>query len=612
MFQVDSGASVAASCTGSSSPLTCMASYATGSLAVGTHTITAIMAADANYSAASGMGTLTVNSAAAVLQTPSPGLSTILGTSNVQFSWSTGTGVTGYSFTLGTSGAGSTNLYSSGTTTKTTVTVPTIPASGVTVFATLGSLIGSTWQYANYVYTETGNSTPATLLPATGATLSANQSFSWSNGSGAAGYQLLVGSTGAGSSNLYYSGNTLKTSATVSIPANGAPVYATLLQEINGVWQSSAYTYTASGTLVLASLSPSSGGLSASQSFTWTGGNASTSYRLLLGTFGPGSSDIYSSGITAATGTPSPVSIPSNGVTVFATLYQNIGGVWQSTPYTLTEPGTLTPATLLPAGGATLSASQSFSWAGGTATNSYQLLVGTEGAGSGNLYYSGITTATSSPAISIPANGAPVYATLLQHFNGAWQSSAYTYTAPGTLLPATLTPASGATLAASQSFSWAGSNAATAYQLIVGTHGAGSSDLYSSGITTATSSPLIAIPSNGVNVYATLSQEISGVWQSANYVYTEPGTLTQATVVPASGALAASQTFNWNNGNAATYYQFLVGTNGPGTANLYYSGTTTSTTATVAIPANGKTVYVTLLQRVNGAWVSTPYTFTEP
>ena len=48
-FQVDSGATVTASCTGSSSPLTCTASYATSGLSVGTHTITAVSASDTNY-----------------------------------------------------------------------------------------------------------------------------------------------------------------------------------------------------------------------------------------------------------------------------------------------------------------------------------------------------------------------------------------------------------------------------------------------------------------------------------------------------------------------------------------------------------------------------------
>jgi hypothetical protein len=61
-FTVDGGPAVTASCTGTS-PRTCMASYPTGTLAVGTHTITATEAADTNYAIVSGTGTLTVTAA---------------------------------------------------------------------------------------------------------------------------------------------------------------------------------------------------------------------------------------------------------------------------------------------------------------------------------------------------------------------------------------------------------------------------------------------------------------------------------------------------------------------------------------------------------------------
>jgi sugar lactone lactonase YvrE len=62
-LKVDSGAPVAAACTGSSSPLLCSASYTTGTLSAGSHTITASLAADATFAAASNTGALTVNQA---------------------------------------------------------------------------------------------------------------------------------------------------------------------------------------------------------------------------------------------------------------------------------------------------------------------------------------------------------------------------------------------------------------------------------------------------------------------------------------------------------------------------------------------------------------------
>jgi len=59
-FQVDSGSVVVASCTGSSSPLTCSASYPSSTLTLGSHTITATSLADTNYASASGSNTLSV------------------------------------------------------------------------------------------------------------------------------------------------------------------------------------------------------------------------------------------------------------------------------------------------------------------------------------------------------------------------------------------------------------------------------------------------------------------------------------------------------------------------------------------------------------------------
>jgi hypothetical protein len=60
-FKVDSGSSVTAVCSGSSSPVTCtLTGYNTSALAVGSHTLTATTIADTNYAVATGSNTLTV------------------------------------------------------------------------------------------------------------------------------------------------------------------------------------------------------------------------------------------------------------------------------------------------------------------------------------------------------------------------------------------------------------------------------------------------------------------------------------------------------------------------------------------------------------------------
>ncbi len=265
-----------------------------------------------------------------------------------------------------------------------------------------------------------------------------------------------------------------------------------------------------------------------------------------------------------------------------------------------------TPATLTPSSG-TLSTSQTFTWSNGVGVTEYSLFVGTTGFGSTNLLNSNETTATS-VKISIPPNGATVYAKFCQLINGAWQYSYYQFTEPS-LSPATLSPSSG-TLSTSQQFTWSNGVGPTAYQLLVGTTGVGSSNVYSSGSTTATSAT-VSIQPDDATVYVRLMQLINNAWQSTDYSFTEPSA-SPAALSPSSGTVSTSQLFTWNNGAGPTSYQLLVGTTGVGSSNLFNSGSTTGTSATVSIPSDGVTIFVRLMQLINNAWQSTNYTFTEP
>ena len=84
--------------------------------------------------------------------------------------------------------------------------------------------------------------------PAPGSTpTGASVTFNWAGGAGPIAYQFLVGTHGVGSGNLLNTYQTHATSATVTVSANGETVDVRLNQEINGVWTSTDYTYTASG-----------------------------------------------------------------------------------------------------------------------------------------------------------------------------------------------------------------------------------------------------------------------------------------------------------------------------------------------------------------------------
>ncbi|MFZ0304348.1 MAG: choice-of-anchor D domain-containing protein [Terracidiphilus sp.] len=161
---------------------------------------------------------------------------------------------------LGTSGVGSNNLYGSGVTKATSVTVA-LPANGVTVFARLYQEIDGVWQYTDSTYKESGTPVLATMIPAAPAVLSTTQTFTWSNGAGPSDYWFLLGTTGVDSSNLYASGITTATSATVTLPAKGATLYARFYQKVDGVWQYTDSTYTESGPVKVSALSCSPGAI---------------------------------------------------------------------------------------------------------------------------------------------------------------------------------------------------------------------------------------------------------------------------------------------------------------------------------------------------------------
>jgi len=178
-------------------------------------------------------------------------------------------------------------------------------------------------------------------FPAPGSILGLSDlTFTWSAGSGITAYDLWLGITGPGSSDLYASGVTADTSVIVpSVPVKGVAVYARLFYEVNRVWLHTDLTYT-EPTAVLATLTSPTPGTTLGTSnitFTWTPGYGIVNYNLWLGLAGPGSSDMYTSGITTSTSVTVPT-IPAKGKTVYVRVFSNAEGKWESRDYTYTEP----------------------------------------------------------------------------------------------------------------------------------------------------------------------------------------------------------------------------------------------------------------------------------
>jgi streptogramin lyase len=555
----------------------------------------------------------------AALTSPTPG--STFTSSNVSFVWSAGTGVTAYELLVGTTGVGSSNIYSSGSTTATSAIVSNIPANGGTVYVELiSSFSVAPTQSANYTFTA-ATPVPAALTSPSGTTLTSfATSFAWTQGT-AVTYELKLGTTGAGSNNIFDSGSTTATSATVSnIPTVGATVYVQLISNFIGApSQLANYTFTEATAAPAALTSPTGTTLSGSSvPFAWTTGSLVTEYELWVGTTGVSSSNIYNSHWTTAT-SATVNNIPTNGGTVFVRLYSLINGAWQSADYTFIESGGPPVAAALtsPTGTTLTGSSQTFTWSTGAGVTRYQLHVGTTSPGTYDIYDSDSTTATSASVNNIPTNGGTLYVSLCSEINGVWQYAAYTFLeSGGPPVPAALTSPTGTTISSSSvSFAWTAGVGVSDYELWVGTTGPGSSNLYNSHWTSATSVTVSSIPTSGGTVFVRLYSLIDGAWQFTDYTFVESGTAAPATLtLPTGPTLSGSSVpFAWTTGTGVTRYVLEVGTAGIGSKNIYDSGSTTATSATVNnIPASGETVYVELSSEIDGVWQYVAYTFTAP
>ena len=402
--------------------------------------------------------------------------------------------------------------------------------------------------------------------------------------------------------------NTLSVAFTPSIPNLYAPATATVQLAVD---QAAALTGPAAGSTLTGS----------SATFTWTAGFGVAAYWLNVGTASSGANakNIYNSGSTAAL-SAAVAGIPTYGQKIYATLYSEIGGVYQPTLYTFTESGAPVPAVLTsPTPGSQFSSSSvTFTWTPGGGVTNYWFNLGTAASGTNakSLYSSGSVTVLTETVSGLPTNGEPIYATLYSYIGGAFQPTVYTFYATG---PAVLiTPAPGAALTSSTTFTWTPGTGIAHYWLNLGTadSGANAKNLFSSGSITALTASVTGIPQFGETLYATLYSYIAGAWQPIVYPFTAAGSPVAAvltTPTPGTKLATSSVTFSWTAGEGVTEYWFNLGTadSGANAKNIYAGSPTTLTSVAVTgLPTNGETIYATLYSYIAGEWQPTIYTYT--
>ncbi len=385
---------------------------------------------------------------------------------------------------------------------------------------------------ASTTYTATFTAQPSAIYnPANNSTLaSTSATFQWGGYSGATAFWLDIGSTQGG--NDYYSSgslsNTTFSQAVSSLPSNGSTVYATWYYQINGTWTPNPYTYTALSAAaaagVLTTPAPSTTLSGSTVTFGWTAGSGSTAYWLDIGSSASGN-NYYSSGNLGSALSTTASGLPTNGSTVYVTLYSLIGGQWSGNAYTYTAVNAAAGAGVLttPNPGTTLtSGTVTFGWTAGSGSTAYWLDIGSS-VGGNNYYSSGnLGSALSTTASGLPTDGSTVYVTLYSLIGGQWSGNAYTYTAVnGTSgLAAMQTPAPGSTLTGTtETFAWSADSNATAYWVDIGST-AGGNDVYSSGnLGTALSTTVYTLPANGTTIYVSLYSYVGGQWVNNPFTY---------------------------------------------------------------------------------------------
>ena len=122
--------------------------------------------------------------------------------------------------------------------------------------------------------------------------------------------------------------------------------------------------------------------------------------------------------------------LPTDGSTVYVTLYSLVGAQWVANSYTYTAFNTAGALGTMqtPIDGSTLSGNvATFTWSAGTGATAYWLDIGS--VPGGNQYYQSgnLGNVLTTTVYSLPADGSTIYATLYSFVGGQWLSNAYTY-----------------------------------------------------------------------------------------------------------------------------------------------------------------------------------------
>ncbi len=280
--------------------------------------------------------------------------SSLEGTENVTFTWSTGS-ATNFDFTAGIGNADDTSLNGYSQTTNTSETVFSLPMDGSTIYVQLwyfDANVTPNWNRIDYTFTAASASanesrmiSPEPLNDFTDSLDGASVTFTWNTGDSTQN-DIIIGTTGPGSSDIQASSPFTGTSFNATgLPSDGNTFNVRLGSNLNGTqWVYNDYIYRAYGDKATM-LTPTEGStiMNNTPTFTWNAGSASE-YDILIGS-DIGFDDFYNASTIASSETSHTVlntsTIPTDGTTkIHVRLWTKLAssGAWIANDYVYNDP----------------------------------------------------------------------------------------------------------------------------------------------------------------------------------------------------------------------------------------------------------------------------------
>jgi hypothetical protein len=170
---------------------------------------------------------------------------------------------------------------------------------------------------------------------------------------------------------------------------------------------------------------------SSTVTFDWTAGSPGPySYWMDVGNTA-GGNNYYSSGNLGNVTTTTVSGLPTDGSTIYVTLYTLISGSWVGNAYTYTALNATSglAAMQTPMPGSVLSGTTAtFTWSSDSSATAYWVDIGSS-AGGNDIYSSGnLGTALTTTVYTLPANSTTIYVSLYSYVGGQWLNNPVTYT----------------------------------------------------------------------------------------------------------------------------------------------------------------------------------------